>query len=92
MEIHFLESGGYMDIKSYVLKKAKDAKKGARAIATASSDLKNNTLIHMAAALRKKTKELQRENKKDLIAARKKGLTKAMIDRLTLRWHRGSSI
>jgi glutamate-5-semialdehyde dehydrogenase len=84
MEIHFLEPGGYMDIKSYVLKKAKDAKKGARAIATASSDLKNNTLIHMAAALRKKTKELQRENKKDLIAARKKGLTKAMIDRLTL--------
>jgi glutamate-5-semialdehyde dehydrogenase len=73
-----------MDIQSYVLNKARDAKKGAREIATVSSDRKNNALIHMAAALRKKTKELQRENKKDLVAAGKKGLTKAMIDRLTL--------
>jgi glutamate-5-semialdehyde dehydrogenase len=73
-----------MDIQSYVLNKARDAKKGAREIATVSSDRKNNALIHMAAALRKKTKELQRENKKDLGAAGKKGLTKAMIDRLTL--------
>lgn len=73
-----------MDIQSYVLKKARDAKKGAREIATVPSDRKNNALIHMAAALRKKTKELQRENKKDLVAAGKKGLTKAMIDRLTL--------
>ena len=38
----------------------------------------------MAEAISKKTKELQRENKKDLAAAKKKGLTKAMIDRLTL--------
>lgn len=73
-----------MDIQSYVLNKARDAKKGAREIATVSSDRKNNALMHMAAALRKKTKELQRENKKDLVAAGKKGLTKAMIDRLTL--------
>jgi glutamate-5-semialdehyde dehydrogenase len=73
-----------MDIKLYVMKKAKDAKAGARAIAKSSSDQKNNVLVKMAAALRKYGKELQKENRKDLAAAKKKGLTRAMIDRLTL--------
>jgi len=73
-----------MDIKSYVLEKAKDAKRGARAIATVSSDKKNSALRKMAAAMRKKTNELQTENKKDLAAARMKGLSKVMIDRLAL--------
>jgi glutamate-5-semialdehyde dehydrogenase len=73
-----------MDIKAFVLKKAQEAKEGARSIAKASSGQKNNALIKMAEAIEKKTKELQRENKKDLAAAKKKGLTKAMIDRLTL--------
>ena len=73
-----------MDIKAYVLQKAMEAKAGARAIAKASSEQKNNALVKMAEAIQKKEKELQRENKKDLAAAKKKGLTKAMIDRLTL--------
>ncbi len=73
-----------MDLTAYVLKKATEAKEGARAIARASSEQKNNALIKMAEALKKKARELQRENKKDLVAAKKKGLTKAMIDRLTL--------
>ncbi|MBI4846991.1 MAG: glutamate-5-semialdehyde dehydrogenase [Nitrospirae bacterium] len=73
-----------MDIKSFVLKKAQEAKEGARAIAKISSERKNSALIKMADALKKKTKELQRENRKDLAAAQKKGLSKAMIDRLTL--------
>jgi len=73
-----------MDLTAYVLKKATEAKEGARAIARASSEQKNNALIKMAEAIKKKARELQRENKKDLVAAKKKGLTKAMIDRLTL--------
>jgi len=73
-----------MDFKSYVLKRALEAKEGARAIARVSSEQKNNALIKMADALKKKARELQRENTKDLEAAKKKGLTKAMIDRLTL--------
>lgn len=73
-----------MDLRSYVLGKAQEAKEGARAIARASSGQKNNALIKMAEALKKRTKELQEENKKDLAAAKEKGLTKAMIDRLTL--------
>ena len=73
-----------MDLGAYVLKKANEAKEGARAVAKASSEQKNNALIKMAEAIRKKSKELQKENKKDLAAAKKKGLTGAMINRLTL--------
>jgi glutamate-5-semialdehyde dehydrogenase len=73
-----------MDLRSFVLNKALEAKEGARAVAKASSEQKNNALVKMAEALRKKSGELQRENKKDLDAAKKKGLTKAMINRLAL--------
>jgi len=73
-----------MDIKSYVLNKAREARDGARAVARASSEQKNNTLIKMAGALKKKAGELQRANKKDIDAAKKKDLPGPMIDRLTL--------
>ncbi len=73
-----------MDLKSFVLNKALEAKEGSRAIARASSEQKNNVLIKMAETIRKKAKELQKANKKDIDFAKKKGLTKAMIDRLTL--------
>lgn len=73
-----------MDIKSFVLKKAREAKDGARAVAKASSEQKNNTLIKMAGSLKKKAGELQGANRKDIEAAKKKGLPSAMIDRLTL--------
>jgi glutamate-5-semialdehyde dehydrogenase len=73
-----------MDIKSFVLEKAKEAKEGARSLAKASSKQKNVALIKMAEALQKRSKELIRENAKDIINAGKKGLSKAMIDRLTL--------
>jgi glutamate-5-semialdehyde dehydrogenase len=73
-----------MDIRSYVLGKAMDAKDASRAIAKVSSAVKNNALIQMADTLRKKKKELQRANKKDIDYAKKKGLSGALIDRLTL--------
>ncbi len=73
-----------MDIKGLVLRKAKEAKEGARALAKASSKQKNLALIRMAEALGKRSKELIRENAKDIAFARGKGLSKAMIDRLTL--------
>lgn len=73
-----------MDIKSFVLKKAHEAKEGGRSIAKASSGQKNNALIKMAETLKKNIKALQKENKKDIVAAKKKGLPGAMIDRLTL--------
>jgi glutamate-5-semialdehyde dehydrogenase len=83
-ETAVIKTGGLMDIKSFVLKKAKEAKEGARSIAKVSSEQKNAVLIKMAEALRKNAKELQGGNRKDIAAAQKKGLSKAMIDRLTL--------
>jgi glutamate-5-semialdehyde dehydrogenase len=73
-----------MDIKKYVLDKAIEAKAGARALAKASSKQKNEALARMADALKKRSKELISANKKDIQYAKGKGLSKAMIDRLTL--------
>ncbi len=73
-----------MDIKAFVLSKAREAKEGARSIAKASSKQKNTALVRMAEALRKRSKELIRENARDIAFAKKKGLSKAMIDRLAL--------
>ena len=61
-----------MDIKAYVLKKAKAAKEGARLLARASSKEKNNALLKMADALKKRKAELIKENKKTLPLQRKR--------------------
>jgi len=73
-----------MDIKAFVLSKAREAREGARSIAKASSSQKNAALVKMAEALKKRSKELIRENAKDVAFAKKKGLSTAMIDRLAL--------
>jgi glutamate-5-semialdehyde dehydrogenase len=73
-----------MDIKEFVLAKAKEAREGARSLGKASSKQKNLALIKMAEALKKRSKELKKENAKDIVFAQKKGLSKAMIDRLAL--------
>ena len=73
-----------MDIKSYVLNKALEAKEGAKSLAKASSKQKNLTLLKMAEALKKNVQELISENKKDIKFAEGKGFSKALIDRLTL--------
>ena len=73
-----------MDIKAYVLAKAKEAKEGARSLGRASSQQKNAVLLAMSEALKKRSKELIKENAKDIKFAQQKGLSKAMIDRLTL--------
>jgi len=73
-----------MDIKAYVLEKAKEARAGARSLAKATSGQKNEALLAMAEAIKKQAKNLIRENQKDIKFAQAKGLSKAMIDRLTL--------
>ncbi len=73
-----------MDIKAYVLAKASEARAGARSLAKASSQQKNEALLAMAGAIRKRSRELMRENAKDIAFAREKGLSRAMIDRLSL--------
>src|SRR4030043_1253219 len=73
-----------MDIKTYVFDKAKEAKEGAEILGKALSKKKDFVLLKMADALREKSKMLISENQKDIKYAGEKGLSKALIDRLTL--------
>ncbi|KWT84106.1 glutamate-5-semialdehyde dehydrogenase [Candidatus Magnetominusculus xianensis] len=73
-----------MDIVEYVKNKALEARNGARAIAAAETKRKNLVLTEMAWGLQKEKDYLISENEKDVSAARQKGLSDAMIDRLTL--------
>jgi len=73
-----------MDIRSYVLKKAMEAKDTSTEIARASSEKKDNALRKMASALERNLAILIDANKRDILDAEEKGLSKALIDRLTL--------
>ncbi len=73
-----------MDIKQFVYDKAVEAKKGARELGRASSQDKNKALLKMAALIRERAETLKTENDKDIVAAKEKGLTPAMVDRLLL--------
>jgi glutamate-5-semialdehyde dehydrogenase len=73
-----------VDIKQYVSEKAVKAKTAARQLANISTEIKNTALFKMAAGLEKEAAKLISENRKDLSEAEKKGLSNAMIDRLTL--------
>jgi glutamate-5-semialdehyde dehydrogenase len=73
-----------MDIKEQVFLIAKNARQAASAVANLSSVEKDEALAEMAGQLIHQTETLIEENEKDLEVARKKGLSKAMIDRLAL--------
>lgn len=73
-----------MSIKDEVLNIARSAKDASLVLSRLDTAIKNKALINMADALVKNALSLKEENKKDLLAAEKKGLSKAMIDRLTL--------
>lgn len=73
-----------MEIKTWVLEKALEAREGARSLARASTLRKNRALVRMAEALSDGAGVLIFENEKDLGYAREKGLSNALIDRLTL--------
>jgi glutamate-5-semialdehyde dehydrogenase len=65
-------------------KMAKDAKAASRALRKAQREEKDAALTLMANRLGERKKNIQKENQKDLDLAREKGLSSAMIDRLTL--------
>ncbi|MBF0342960.1 MAG: glutamate-5-semialdehyde dehydrogenase [Nitrospirae bacterium] len=73
-----------MDLREYVVRKATEAKEGARSLAKASGQLKKRVLVKMAESIRSNSALIISENNKDVAAAKTKGLTEAMIDRLTL--------
>jgi glutamate-5-semialdehyde dehydrogenase len=72
-----------MDIKEQVIQIAKDARKASSAVANLSSAEKDEALLEMAGQLIHHADYLIEENEKDVEHARKKGLSKAMIDRLS---------
>ena len=74
----------FMDIQEQVIQIAKNARQAASAVANLSSAEKDEALVEMAGQLIHHADDLIEENGRDLEVARTKGLSKAMIDRLTL--------
>ena len=73
-----------MDIKAEITQTGYKARKAAGILANISSTVKNGALLKMAEALVKESDHIIQENARDLEYAREKGLSDAMIDRLTL--------
>ncbi len=74
-----------MDIQSSVRKIAEDAQAASRRLARMSANAKNAALQRMADELIWHRDFILAENKRDVTAAREKGLSSAMIDRLTVK-------
>jgi glutamate-5-semialdehyde dehydrogenase len=73
-----------MDIQSYMHSIGKAARTASRAMAKAETSAKNGALMTMAQAVERGIARLLDANRKDVDAARAKGLEAAMVDRLTL--------
>ncbi len=73
-----------MSVEETISQMAREAKRAARAAASMSTEIKNRVLNRVADELRQQAEAVQRENEKDLAAGREKGLSSAMLDRLTL--------
>ncbi len=73
-----------MDIKNYMQNMGIEARKASRLMASADTNIKNQALLHIAAAILREKTTLLAANKLDLDAARTNGLDEAMLDRLTI--------
>ena len=72
------------DVHNYMLELGRTARAASRAMARASTQAKNQALLHMADLIGESMDALKIENAKDVAAASAKGLDAAFIDRLTL--------
>jgi glutamate-5-semialdehyde dehydrogenase len=72
------------DIQSSILDMGRRARAAAHELVKLSSAEKNTILMAMADEIEARQSEILDANAKDLASAHEKGLTKAMIDRLTL--------
>lgn len=75
-----------------IIQMARDAKSASSLMKTAGTNKKNNALAEIAKALKENKGELLKENAKDVSFAKEKGLSKALIDRLTLNEERISGM
>lgn len=73
-----------MEAKARVIKMAREAKDTSKILAGLSAKIKNEALKYMADSLEKRTEEVLKENKKDLVFAEEKGPSGPMVERLTL--------
>ncbi|HTT41145.1 MAG TPA: glutamate-5-semialdehyde dehydrogenase [Burkholderiales bacterium] len=73
-----------MDIQSYMHRVGREARKASRALAKAETVAKDRALLAIAAAIERDTQLLLEANRKDLDAARAKGLATSLLDRLTV--------
>ncbi|HNV23595.1 MAG TPA: glutamate-5-semialdehyde dehydrogenase [Candidatus Omnitrophota bacterium] len=71
-------------VEKQIIHFAQKAKEASRILALMDTRDKNHALVKMANALKAKKMYLMKENKKDLIAGKKAGLNKALLDRLML--------
>lgn len=74
-----------MSIKSEMISLAKRAKRASEELARLSTPAKNSILKNMARGILKRKKEILRANERDVELTKKKGLSRALIDRLTLK-------
>jgi glutamate-5-semialdehyde dehydrogenase len=73
-----------MTLKNSIIEIAAKAKKGSYSLMSLSTVKKNQVLRNIAQLLLEKKEHIQAENKIDLAAGKEKGLSSAMLDRLTL--------
>lgn len=73
-----------MTLETTITDLAKRAKKGSFSLVAMSSEKKNIVLQQVAKLLLEKKNYIQAENQKDIVSGKKSGLSKAMLDRLTL--------
>ena len=73
-----------MDIQSYMHGVGREARKASRALAKAETVAKDRALLAIAAAIERDAQLLLEANRKDLDAARAKGLATSLLDRLTV--------
>jgi glutamate-5-semialdehyde dehydrogenase len=73
-----------MSIEKAITDLANRAQKGSFSLMSVSAEKKNNALLEVAKLLALEKDYIREENKKDIIAGQKKGLSAAMLDRLKL--------
>ena len=73
-----------MRLQQMIMRIAQEAKTASRALARATTATKNRALRAMATGLRRSQRALLAANARDVAAARRAGISGALIDRLTL--------
>lgn len=72
------------ELEAYIETLADRAQAAVSALGTSSASARNDALCHAADFIRSRAHDIQQANRKDVTAAQERGLSAAMIDRLTL--------